>query len=99
LARGNPDFTDQRARSKTMGGILTVIYYLLMIFQFILLARVLMTWIPNLDYSNPIVRLLISVTEPVLEPIRRLLPNTSGVDFSPLVVFLIIFVLLQILFR
>jgi YggT family protein len=45
------------------------------------------------------VRLLISVTEPVLEPIRRLLPNTSGVDFSPLVVFLIIFVLLQILFR
>jgi YggT family protein len=99
LARGNPDFTDQRARSETMGGILTVIYYLLMIFQFILLARVLMTWIPNLDYSNPIVRLLISVTEPVLEPIRRLLPNTSGVDFSPLVVFLIIFVLLQILFR
>jgi YggT family protein len=82
-----------------MGGILTIIYYLLMIFQFILLARVLMTWIPNLDYSNPIVRLLISITEPILEPIRRLLPNTSGVDFSPLVVFLIIFVLLQILFR
>lgn len=82
-----------------MGIILTAVYYVLMIFQFILLARVLMTWIPNLDYRNPIVRFLINVTEPVLEPIRRLIPNQSGVDFSPLIVFLIIFVLLQILFR
>lgn len=82
-----------------MGGLLNIIYYVLMIFQFILLARVLMTWIPNLDYSNPIVRFLYNVTEPVLEPIRRLIPNQSGVDFSPLIVFLIIFVLLQVLFR
>lgn len=82
-----------------MGMLLTVIYYVLMVFQFILLARVLMTWIPNLDYSNPIVRFLYNVTEPVLEPIRRLIPNQSGVDFSPLIVFLIIFVLLQVLFR
>lgn len=81
-----------------MAMLLTVIYYALMIFQFILLARVLMTWIPNLDYRNPIVRFLIAVTEPVLQPIRRLLPNSSGVDFSPLIVFLIIFVVLQILF-
>ncbi len=81
-----------------MNMLLTAIYYVLTVFQFILLARVLMTWIPNLDYNNPIVRFLLAVTEPVLEPIRRMIPNKSGMDFSPLIVFLVIFVILQVLF-
>jgi YggT family protein len=69
------------------------------IYQIILLARVLMTWLPNLDPSNPIVRLLYAATEPVLEPVRRLLPSGGGLDFSPLVVFLVIMVANQLLQR
>ncbi len=75
-----------------------IIYYILTIFQFILLARVLLSWFPNFDRSNPIVRFLYDVTEPVLKPIRDLLPQTGMVDFSPLIVFLIITVLLRLLF-
>lgn len=75
-----------------------IIYYILTIFQFILLARVLLGWFPSIDRTNPIVRLLYDVTEPVLKPIRDLLPQTGMVDFSPLVVFLIITVLMRLLF-
>ncbi len=76
-----------------------IIYYILTIFEFILLARVLLSWFPNFDRSNPIVRFIYDITEPILKPIRNLLPQTGMVDFSPLIVFLIITVLLQVLFR
>ena len=82
-----------------MGPILTVVSYALTVYQVILLARVLMTWIPNLDYRNPIVRILYQLTEPVLEPVRRMLPSTGGMDFSPLIVLLGIAVLSQVLSR
>jgi YggT family protein len=75
-----------------------IIYYILVIFEFILLARVLITWFPNIDRSNQIVKLLFDITEPVLKPIRNMLPQTGMIDFSPLIVFLIISVLIQVLF-
>lgn len=72
-----------------------LIYYALMAFNLVLLARVLLTWFPNIDTRNPLVQFVFSVTEPVLRPIRQLLPQTGMIDFSPLVVFLILSVLLQ----
>lgn len=74
-----------------------IIILILNIYAFILLLRVLSSWIPNLDYSNPIVRFLYESTEPVLKPIREQLPQGSGIDFSPIVVFLGIQVLTMIL--
>ncbi|MCA9881327.1 MAG: YggT family protein [Anaerolineae bacterium] len=69
-----------------MSMIITILLWAIQIYMFILVARSLMTWIPNLDYSNPIVRLLFDITEPVLRPVRQRLPSGNGVDFSPLVV-------------
>lgn len=77
-----------------MGPIITVVYYALTLYELLLLARVLLTWFPNIDRSNPLVQLLFDVTEPVLRPIRELLPQGMMFDFSPLIVFLIINVLL-----
>lgn len=74
-----------------------ILIYLLNIYSFILLARVLMTWIPNLDYSNPIVKFLFQATEPVLKPIRDALPQSGGIDFSPIVVFVLISVITRML--
>ncbi|MGB7339782.1 MAG: YggT family protein [Phototrophicaceae bacterium] len=74
-----------------------IVLYALQIYSFILLARVIMTWIPNLDYSNPIAQFLFQATEPVLKPIRNALPQSSGIDFSPIVVFLAITVISRIL--
>lgn len=66
--------------------VISLLMWALQIYSFILVARALMTWIPNLDYSNPIVRFLIDITEPVLRPVRQMLPSNSGMDFSPLIV-------------
>lgn len=61
---------------------------LIEIYIFVLLARILITWIPNLDPSNAIVQLLFQVTDPVLEPARKLIPPIGMIDISPIVVFI-----------
>ena len=66
-----------------MNSIFYLLFWALQVYQFILLARVLMTWIPNLDYNNPIARFLIQATEPVLAPIRNALPRTRQHRLEP----------------
>ncbi|GIL12028.1 MAG: hypothetical protein BroJett038_07480 [Chloroflexota bacterium] len=77
--------------------ILQIIFLVLWLFELILLARVLMSWFPNVDRSNPIIQIIYDLTEPVLRPVRDLLPQTGMIDLSPLIVFLIIQVLLRLL--
>ncbi len=80
-----------------MGAVLSLIFLVLRVFQFILLARVLISWFPDIDRNNPLVKFLYDITEPVLQPVRELLPQTGMMDFSPLVVFLGISVLSQVI--
>ena len=80
-----------------MGLIFQILFYILQVFNLILLARVLLSWFPNVDRSNPLIQLVYDITEPILRPIREMLPSSGMIDFSPLVVFLIIQVLLTIL--
>jgi YggT family protein len=71
----------------------TVIGMLLTIYMWILIARVVISWV-NADPYNPIVRGIVAVTEPVLYRIRRTLPvYGGGIDFSPIVAFLAIYFL------
>lgn len=79
-----------------MSSVFLILYWVLHVYQLILLARVLMSWIPNLDQNNPIARFLYQATEPVLAPIRSALPPMAGIDLSPLVVFLGISVIIQL---
>lgn len=60
------------------------------LYSLVLLARVLSSWIPGLDPGTPVVRLLVSLTEPVLAPLRRALPPVGGLDLSPVVAFLLL---------
>ncbi len=69
----------------------------LQIYTFILLIRILITWIPNLDPYHPIVQLLFQVTEPVLEPARKLIPPIGMIDISPIVVFIVLGILQDLL--
>jgi YggT family protein len=63
---------------------------LLTAYMWIIIIRALLSWV-NPDPWNPIVQFLYRVTEPVLRPIRRLIPTGNiGIDFSPLVVILAI---------
>ncbi len=81
-----------------MTGIITILLLLLRVYSWVLLARALVSWIPNLDPYNPAVQVLYQVTEPVLEPIRKIIPPLGGMmDISILVAFFAIIVLEQIL--
>jgi YggT family protein len=69
-----------------MGSIFGILALLVNLYSFLILVRVLMTWIPNLDPYNPIVQFLMQLTEPVLDPARRLIPALGMIDISPIVV-------------
>lgn len=62
----------------------------------VVLASVVLSWI-QLSPENPLVRFTRAVVDPVLEPIRRLLPSFGGFDLSPMVLLLAISVLRRVL--
>jgi YggT family protein len=71
--------------------IAVVVDYVLWAYIWIIIARAIISWV-NPDPSNPIVRFLYRVTEPVLRPVRYRLPTlASGLDLSPLVVILVLY--------
>ena len=75
----------------------TVIYYVLNLYMWIIIARAVISWV-NPDPYNPIVRVPYSTTDPVLLAIRRRLPlSFGGMDFSPIVVILAIIFLQRFL--
>ena len=61
----------------------------------IILGRVLMSWVDP-TFSRPLGQFLYSITEPILAPIRRVLPQTGMFDLSPLVVLLVLSVLIRV---
>jgi YggT family protein len=73
-----------------LGALAEVLNWALWAYMWIIIIRALLSWV-NPDPWNPIVRFLIRATEPVLAPLRRLLPTGQwGIDFSPLVAILVI---------
>lgn len=78
--------------------VIQLILMVLQLYSWVLLARALISWIPNLDPYHPAVQLLYSITEPVLEPIRKLVPPLGGmVDISMIIAFFAIILLEQLL--
>jgi len=71
--------------------VIRLIMLLLDIYTWIIIAAALISWV-NLSPYHPVVRTLRRLTEPVLSPIRRLLPpwKTWGLDFSPMIVIALI---------
>ncbi len=59
-------------------------------------ARVLISWLP-VDRESPFVRLLYEITEPILGPIRRVLPSMGGFDLAPMVGLILISVVERVL--
>jgi YggT family protein len=76
-----------------------LIYILFRIYEIIILARVIISWI-QVDHYHPVVVWIYRLTEPVLRPIRAVIPfERIGIDFSPLIVLLLIEVIKQLLMQ
>jgi YggT family protein len=68
---------------------LGVVSLLVNIYFFALLAMIILSWIAP-GSRNPAVFLLFQITEPVMAPFRKVLPAMGGMDFSPILVFILI---------
>ena len=72
-----------------VNAVATLLNAVLTLMFWAILIRALMSWVSP-DPSNPLVRGLIQVTDPVLRPAQRLIPPIGGLDLSPVVVLLAI---------
>jgi YggT family protein len=83
--------------SNLLSALAVVIDYVLIIYMWIIIARAVLSWVSP-DPYNPIVRFIHNITEPVLYQIRRRIPVIfGGIDFSPIIVFLVIIFLRKFL--
>lgn len=77
-----------------VAAILELTKLALYVYLFAVLGRVIMSWVnPYGGHTHPVAGLLVSLTEPLLRPARRLIPPVAGLDLSPIAVL----VLLQLL--
>lgn len=72
----------------TLAVMLSVLVTTLSIYSGILVVRVLLSWFPNLDWGNPVLSTLTSITDPYLNVFRGLIPPLGGLDLSAIVAFL-----------
>ena len=63
---------------------------------FSIFIRALLSWIST-GRAHPMLQLLHSFTEPLMAPARRILPTTSGLDLSPIIVFIVLMLILKLL--
>ncbi len=78
--------------------IVTFVQFLGQVLIIALLARVVLSWV-NLSPTNPLVVIVYQITEPILSPIRRVLPRMGMLDLSPMVAMLLIIAIQRLLLR
>lgn len=78
--------------------LLTLISYLFNALTLIVLARALLSWVDP-GMRSGIGRILVDITEPLLGPIRRALPSMGGIDFSPIILIILLQFIEQFIFR
>jgi YggT family protein len=79
-----------------LSGIASLIFLIIQLYSLVILARVLMSWV-QIDPYSPLARAIFDLTEPVLQPIRNLLPPAAGLDFSPIIAIILLQVIGQFL--
>ena len=87
-----------------MQSVLWLLLQIINIYIYILVVWVVMSWLVGFDVinlRNRFVRMIYDVlnrlTDPVMKPIRRILPNLGGLDLSPLIVFILLMFLQRLL--
>lgn len=71
-----------------------ILYGLLSIYSLLILVRIIFSW-GMVSYQNRVMRFLVNATEPLLGPLRRMIPPLGWIDISPIVAFLILWLFQQ----
>jgi YggT family protein len=78
--------------------LVNFIRLLVTVLWFLLIARVVLSW-TNPRGGGSLTAFIYQATEPILAPIRRVLPPASGIDWAPLVAMLLLGVILRVVVR
>ncbi len=78
--------------------LVNFIRLLVTVLWFLLIARVVLSW-TNPTGGGGLTAFIYQATEPILAPIRRVLPPTSGIDWAPLIAMLLLGVILRVVVR
>ncbi len=73
-----------------MGMLILAVGYLVQFLAFAIFARAIVSWFP-IDKNGPIVQFLNAVTDPVLEPLRKVIPPIGMIDITPMLAMLMLF--------
>jgi YggT family protein len=73
----------------SLSGALALLIQLL---GYAVLARALMSWVSR-DPMNPVVRALDTITEPILQPLRQIVPRMGMIDITPMIAIFLLFAL------
>ncbi|HTQ06442.1 MAG TPA: YggT family protein [Polyangiaceae bacterium] len=68
---------------------MALVFFLLDLYSFVVFVSVALSWL-RLSPDNPVVRVTSAVTEPVLAPLRRVIPPVGGFDITPVILLLAI---------
>ena len=60
------------------------------IYLFLMIARVLLSWFPNINWYDPPFSILSQLTDPYLNLFRSIIPPLGGIDFSPIIAFVVL---------
>ena len=84
--------------------ILEIILIVLDIYWWVVLAMIVLSWLIAFNIINTrnqfvdaVWRAVNSLTEPVLRPIRRIMPKFSGIDVSPIILFILIYLIQRVI--
>jgi len=72
------------------------LYQFIVIYNALLIVRILLSWFPQLNWSNPLLSVLSQLTDPYLNLFRGIIPPIGGLDFSPWLAFLLLSFALQV---
>jgi YggT family protein len=67
----------------------TFVFYFCQLLTFIIVARAILSWIAPNPYEQPM-RFLYEVTEPILAPLRRIIPHIGMMDITPVIAIIIL---------
>ena len=76
---------------------LQVLAQTLQIYSLVLIVRVLLSWFPNIDWSNPVLSTVSSITDPYLNAFLGLIPPLGGLDLSAILAFFALSLMQQLL--
>jgi YggT family protein len=80
-----------------VGALINLVSGVLQLLTLLIVVRVILSWIPSVDYRHPLIGVIMRLTDPILQPIRRILPPVGGFDFSPLVAILLLQLISQLI--